>query len=147
MPLETFLLVEWRTCRCPSFTVLKTQICVTRPLLCVKFEDRSPLFCSESFIFLCPKNLNTSQTQTYAFNSLLWNQILQITEITHLIFICPFIIIQLQITANKIQFFLNLFIFTDALHVSGGSSAHHEEHITVHTASGIVNQYCCQLLS
>ena len=39
--------------------------------------------------------------------------------------------------------FLDLLIFTDALHVSGGSSAHHQEHITVHTASGIVNQYCC----
>ena len=39
--------------------------------------------------------------------------------------------------------FLDLFIFTDALHVSGGSSAHHQEHIIVHTASGIVNQYCC----
>ena len=36
------------------------------------------------------------------------------------------------------QLFLTLFIFTDALHVSGGSSAHHQEHITVHTASGIV---------
>jgi len=35
------------------------------------------------------------------------------------------------------------FISTDALHVSGGSSAHQQEHITVHTASGIVNQYCC----
>ena len=39
--------------------------------------------------------------------------------------------------------FLDLFISTDALHVSGGSSAHHQEHITVHTASGIVNQYSC----
>jgi hypothetical protein len=36
--------------------------------------------------------------------------------------------------------FLDLFIFTDALHVLGGSSAHHQEHTTVHTASGIVNQ-------
>jgi hypothetical protein len=43
--------------------------------------------------------------------------------------------------------FLDLFISTDALHVSGGSSTHHQEHITVHTASGIVNQYCCLLLS
>ena len=34
------------------------------------------------------------------------------------------------------QFFLNLFIFTDALHVSGGSCAHHQEHTIVHTASG-----------
>ena len=41
--------------------------------------------------------------------------------------------------------FLDLFISTDALHVSSGSSAHHQEHITVHTASGTVNQYCCLL--
>jgi len=39
--------------------------------------------------------------------------------------------------------FPDLFIFTDAVHVSGGSSAHHHEHTTVHTASGIVNQCCC----
>jgi len=39
--------------------------------------------------------------------------------------------------------FLDLFIFTHALHVSGDSSAHHQEHTTVHTASGIVKQYCC----
>ena len=35
--------------------------------------------------------------------------------------------------------FLDLFISTIALHVSGGSSAHHQEHKTVHTASDIVN--------
>jgi hypothetical protein len=39
--------------------------------------------------------------------------------------------------------FLDLFIFTEALYVSGSSSAHHQELITVHTALGIVNQYCC----
>ena len=39
--------------------------------------------------------------------------------------------------------FFYLFISTDALHVSGGFSAHHQEHTTVHTASGIVNQYGC----
>jgi hypothetical protein len=39
--------------------------------------------------------------------------------------------------------FLYLFIFADAVHVSDGSSVHHQEHITVHSASGIVNQYCC----
>jgi len=33
-----------------------------------------------------------------------------------------------------------LFISIDAVHVSGGSSAHHQEHTTVHTASGIVNR-------
>jgi len=39
--------------------------------------------------------------------------------------------------------FLDLFIFTDALNVSGGSSAHNQEHITVHTASSIVSRYWC----
>jgi len=39
--------------------------------------------------------------------------------------------------------FLDLFISKDAVHVSGGSSAHNQEHTTVQTASGIVNQYCC----
>jgi len=34
--------------------------------------------------------------------------------------------------------FIYLLISTDALQVSGGS-AHHQEHIIVHTASGIVN--------
>jgi len=38
--------------------------------------------------------------------------------------------------------FIDLFIFTNAVHVSGGSYTHHQEHITVHTASVIVNQYC-----
>ena len=35
--------------------------------------------------------------------------------------------------------FLDLFISTDALHVSGGSSSHHQEHVTVHTASVLSN--------
>jgi len=39
--------------------------------------------------------------------------------------------------------FLDVFISKDALHVSGDSSVHHQEHTTVQTASGIVNQYCC----
>ena len=52
-----------------------------------------------------------------------------------------------QITTDKMQRLFDLFISTDALHVSGGSSAHHQEHITVHTASGIVNQYWYLLLS
>jgi hypothetical protein len=34
--------------------------------------------------------------------------------------------------------FLDLLIFTGAVHVYGGFSAHHQEHIAVHTASGIV---------
>jgi hypothetical protein len=39
--------------------------------------------------------------------------------------------------------FLDLFIFTDNLHISGSSSTHHQEHITVHKASGIASQNCC----
>jgi len=42
-----------------------------------------------------------------------------------------------QITTKKMQ--LYLFISTDALHVSGASSAHHQEHITVYTASVLSN--------
>jgi len=34
--------------------------------------------------------------------------------------------------------FLDLFISKDAVRVLGSSSAHHQEHTTVHTASGIV---------
>ena len=37
--------------------------------------------------------------------------------------------------------FLDLFISANTLYVSGGSSAHHQEHKTVHTASGIVKKY------
>jgi hypothetical protein len=53
---------------------------------------------------------------------------------------------QVRTTPNYSQqdaTFFDLFIFTDVLHVSGGSSAHHQEHTTVHTASCIVNQYYC----
>jgi hypothetical protein len=44
--------------------------------------------------------------------------------------------------------FLYLFIVTDPVHVSGGSSTHHQEHgtVRVHTALDIVNQYSCWLL-
>jgi hypothetical protein len=31
--------------------------------------------------------------------------------------------------------FLDLFMFTDAVHVSGGFPTHHQEHVTVNTAS------------
>jgi len=39
-------------------------------------------------------------------------------------------------------FFKFIYVYR-VLHVSGGSSAHHRELITVYTASGIYNQYCC----
>ena len=41
-----------------------------------------------------------------------------------------------------------LFISTQsALHVSGEVSAHHQEHLTVFTASDIVHLCCCRLVS
>jgi hypothetical protein len=60
---------------------------------------------------------------------------------TALPFIRPYIVNTIPNYSQQDETFLDLFISTDALHVSGGSSAHHQEHITVHTASGIVNQY------
>jgi hypothetical protein len=45
--------------------------------------------------------------------------------------------VQHNIIPNYIQqdaTFLDLFISEDGLHVSGGSSAHHQEHTTVQTA-------------
>jgi hypothetical protein len=39
-------------------------------------------------------------------------------------------------------FLIYLFIFRDALYVSGGSSAHHQEHITVQKTS----RYCQPIL-
>ena len=60
-----------------------------------------------------------------------------------LTFMCPCIANIIPNYYQQDAAFLNLFISTDALHVSGGSSAHHQEHTTVHTASSIVNQYCC----
>ena len=56
-----------------------------------------------------------------------------------LTFICPCIANIIPNYHQQDATFLDLFIFSDALHVSGGSSAHHQEHITIHTASGIVN--------
>ena len=63
------------------------------------------------------------------------------------IFICLCIVNRITNYNQQDATFLDLFIYTDALHVSGGSSAHHQEHITVHAASGIVNEYCSLLLS
>jgi hypothetical protein len=40
------------------------------------------------------------------------------------------------------QRYTMVFTTINAVHVTGGSSAHHQEHKTVHTASGI-----CQVLS
>jgi len=49
--------------------------------------------------------------------------------------------------SQKDATFLDLFILADNVHVLGGSSTHHQEHITVHRASGIVNQYVSSVSS
>ena len=36
-----------------------------------------------------------------------------------------------------------IYFYRRYIYVPGSSSTHHQEHITVHTASGIVKQYCC----
>ena len=59
---------------------------------------------------------------------------------TSLVFTCP-CIANINPNHNRQDAtFLILFISTDALYVSGGSSAYHQEHIrAIHTASGIVH--------
>ena len=74
-------------------------------------------------------------------------RLLRRAVVLFLIFICPCITNIFPNYNQQDATFLDLFISTDTLRVSGGSSAHHQEHITVHTASGIVKQYCCLLLS
>jgi len=70
---------------------------------------------------------------------------MNICQLLNLILICPCIVNIIPNYNQQDATFLNLFISTEALHVLGGSSANHQEHIIVHTASGIVNQYCCLL--
>ena len=57
--------------------------------------------------------------------------------IFNLIFVCPCMINAFTKYNQRDATFLNLFSSQDALHVSGGSSAHHQKHKTVHTASAI----------
>ena len=52
----------------------------------------------------------------------------------HLTFMCPCIADIIPNYNQQYATFLDLFISTDALHVSGGCLAHHQEHITVHTS-------------
>ena len=48
-------------------------------------------------------------------------------------------------TTNKMQRYKMVFITINALHVSGGSSAHHQELKTVYTASGFLSSFFCFL--
>jgi hypothetical protein len=48
-------------------------------------------------------------------------------------------------TTNKMRRYTMVFITINAVHVSGGSSAHHQELKTVYTASGICRVFFCFL--
>ena len=47
---------------------------------------------------------------------------------------------------NKMQRYPMVFIIINALHVSGGSSAHHEELKTVYSASGICRAFSAAIV-
>jgi hypothetical protein len=67
------------------------------------------------------------------------------TRFVNMTFICPCIANIIPNYNQQDATFLNLFISINALQVSGGSSAHQQEHITVYKASGIVTNtaVCC----
>jgi hypothetical protein len=48
---------------------------------------------------------------------------------------------------NKKQLYRLIYYSKPALHVSGDAFAHHQEHLTVFTLSGIVRPSCCRLVS
>jgi len=53
----------------------------------------------------------------------------------------PCIVLMYSVITNKMQRYTMVFITINALHVSDGSSAHHQELKTVHTASGICQDF------
>jgi hypothetical protein len=61
-------------------------------------------------------------------------------------FVCPCIFSKIVIDDQQDATFL--FIYShSALYVSGDVFAHHQEHLTVFTASVIAHLYCCRLVS
>ena len=50
-------------------------------------------------------------------------------------------------TTNKMQLCRLIYYSLSALHVSGGVFAHHQEYLTVFTASGNIHQCRCRLVS
>jgi hypothetical protein len=52
-----------------------------------------------------------------------------------------------EITTNKMQLCRLIYYPLSALHVSGNVSAHHNEHLTVFTASGSIHQCCYRQVS
>ena len=56
------------------------------------------------------------------------------------------IVLMYSSITNKKQRYTIVFITTNALHVSSGSSAHHQELKTIHTASGICQTFSASYL-
>jgi len=48
---------------------------------------------------------------------------------------------------NKMQLYRLIYYSYSALHISGDVFAHHQEHMTVFTASGSIHSSCCRLVS
>jgi hypothetical protein len=48
---------------------------------------------------------------------------------------------------NKMQLYVLIYYSKSALHVSGDVFAHHQQHLTVCTASGSIHPSCCRLVS
>ena len=66
----------------------------------------------------------------------------------YFIFMCPSIAsIIFYFNYNQQYATILIYLFLKCSTCFIGSSAHHQEHITVHPASGVVNQYCCWLVS
>ena len=65
----------------------------------------------------------------------------------YLTFVCACTVSIIVIDDNNMQLF-GLFLYSQsALHVSCDVFAHHQEHLTVFTASDIVHRYCCRMVS
>jgi len=85
----------------------------------------------------------------HTYSSSLWANLLQPEEVLKLplcftgrtwinfTFMGPRVILMYSSVTSKTQRYTIVFITINVLHVSGGSSAHHQELKTVHTASGI----------
>ena len=100
--------------------------------------DRSfEVICFFSFLFRSYFPLPSCFFIVYYFHAIMY--------FLNLTFICPCGVNVIPNYNQQDATFLDLFISTDALHISGGSSAHHQEHITVPTASSVIVAFSSSL--
>jgi len=94
----------------------------------------------------CYKNTNTRCTKKYCLEvrgCTLAEDVKYCSILLTFVFLCIVKCI-LQLITNRVQLLWFIYFYS-ALHVSGDVSAHHQEHITVTTASGIGHRCCCWL--